>query len=237
MVKSTIIEGDALEEMAELQGAEFKAIITDPPYCSGGRAENEKMRGDVSMRREVDPEDWFNGDSMTVGTYQWFLRKCALEWNRLLEVGGSVFVFTDWRMQNYVRESVESAGFTTENLIVWDKDHFGMGSGFRYQHEFILQFTKGKFEAAELDRGNVLTYKRCSDDVHPTQKPVPLLEDLLRVSAEKGDAVLDPFAGSGSTGVAAIQRGLSFTGIERDPEHAETARNRLTNSHQQQRIE
>lgn len=237
MMIAEVIDGDALDVMADLPGGSFRVILTDPPYCSGARGESDKLRGNKSFRREVPDEDWFNGDSMTVDTYEWFLRNCALEWNRLLKVGGSVLVFTDWRMQNYVKRSIESVGFTSRNLIVWDKGSFGMGHGFRHQHEMILQFTKGDFSAEAADRGNVLTYSRPTDDDHPTQKPVPLLTDLLRVVATKGDRVLDPFAGSGSTGVAALNQNMGFVGIERDPEYADVARERINEAKPQRGID
>ena len=237
METNRVVTGDALDVMTNLPGGAFRVVLTDPPYCSGARGESDKLRGDQSFRREVPDEQWFNGDSMTVDTYEWFLRSCALEWNRLLEVGGSVLIFTDWRMQNYVRRSIESVGFTSRNLIVWDKGSFGMGHGFRHQHELILQFTKGDFTAEEHDRGNVLTHSRPTDDEHPTQKPVSLLMDLLRVVASEGDRVLDPFTGSGSTGVAAMMQDMEFVGIERDPEYANTARERIVDAESQQGLE
>jgi site-specific DNA-methyltransferase (adenine-specific) len=62
---------------------------------------------------------------------------------------------------------------------------------------------------------------------HPTQKPIALLDRVLAASAEKGDLVLDPFSGSGTTGVAALRAGCRFLGVERDPEHVELATRRL----------
>jgi len=107
--------------------------------------------------------------------------------------------------------------------LCWDKKAPGMGGGLRYQHESIALWRKGEPPALG-PIFSVLPYYRAGD-VHPHEKPVPLMKRLL--AALGGTAVLDPFMGSGSTGVAAVDMGRRFVGIEIDEAHFATACARL----------
>jgi DNA modification methylase len=115
---------------------------------------------------------------------------------------------------------------------VWDKENAGLGIGFRAQHEIILHFTYGEPVYHDKSCGNVLRVPRVRGDdrEHQTQKPVDLLRRLIRVVAPEGGTVLDPFCGSGSTGVACVLEERSFVGIERAAEHVDTARRRIADT-------
>jgi site-specific DNA-methyltransferase (adenine-specific) len=123
---------------------------------------------------------------------------------------------------------VESSNFRVNQMLVWDKLSYGLGRGFRAQHELVLHASKGTPTVYAKDTGNVLRHKRDKNTVHPAPKPVALLEQLLRVVAHRGDQVLDPFAGDGSTLVAAKRLGLRAIGIEIEARYCETAARRLT---------
>ncbi|SMO91946.1 DNA methylase [Melghirimyces algeriensis] len=159
----------------------------------------------------------------------WLLRSVAVESFRLLKDGGSFCVFTDWRMYPHLAPALESSGFRLQNMIVWNKSQMGLGRGFRPQHEIIIHLVKGKPKFYDNKTGNVITEKRVSPTrrLHQTEKPVQLLAKLIRVITPPGGVVLDPFAGSGSTLVAAKREGFSFVGIERDPEYVEIAHIRV----------
>jgi site-specific DNA-methyltransferase (adenine-specific) len=108
-------------------------------------------------------------------------------------------------------------------MLVWDKTYFGMGTFFRNQHELILHFTNGRGkDASRHDVGNVLRHKPIRNGQH-----FSLIAELLSVVTKPGDVVLDPFMGSGTTGVACAQLGRRFIGIEIEPHYFDIACERI----------
>jgi site-specific DNA-methyltransferase (adenine-specific) len=164
---------------------------------------------------------------MTTTGFVWLVREVAVHVRPLLVDGGAFFSFIDWRQWPNLVGAVESANYRINKMIVWDKETFGMGNGFRNQHELVLFASKGVPNIAEADTPDVLACKREENTWHPSPKPVPLMERLLRVAVKPGGIVLDPFMGAGSTGVAALRLGMRFIGIELDENHCRTARERL----------
>lgn len=221
MHQVTAIVDDAIEAMRELveSGVVVDAVITDPPYSSGTRREAQKgVR--KAMTRTAEDVEWFDSDSLTASGLSYLMRSCALQWLRLLKPGGHVLCFTDWRMYPTMAAAIESADLRINDCLVWDKTQFGMGRHFRNQHEFIMHFTKGVgVDAERRDVPNVLRCKPIRRGVHDTQKPERLIEDLMSVIVPKGGTVLDPFAGSGSTGRAARKLGMRAILIERSPKY------------------
>jgi len=113
--------------------------------------------------------------------------------------------------------------------IIWDKKVPGLGANFRYQHENAAIFTKGA--PGPIGVGfSVISCMRTPDH-HPHQKPIPLMKQLVKISA--GDVILDPFMGSGSTGVACAQMGRKFIGIELDPKYFDIACERISKAYAQ----
>jgi site-specific DNA-methyltransferase (adenine-specific) len=222
-----ILRGDCLQAMAALPSGTVDLVLTDPPFSSGTRREAAKgLR--KSMNRGTEDAQWFGSDSLTTNGFVFLMRSCALEWNRLLKDGGHVLCFIDWRMEAALADAIESADLRRAGLIVWDKTYFGMGSCFRNQHELILHFTKGVGSPPlRRDVGNVIAAKPIRHGDHPTEKPDELLGTLVEVVCPVGGMVLDCFAGSGSTGVAATKRGREFIGIEREPQYAAMAEQRI----------
>lgn len=222
----TLMTGDCLEGLRAVPSRSVDTVLTDPPFSSGGREATKGVR--KSMNRGVEAEDWFGSDNMTVAGFQYLMRECAQEWYRITKPGGHIFVFIDWRMVSHLASAVESADLLLRGTLVWNKTYFGMGNFFRNQHEFILHFSNGKpREASRKDVANVLSFKPKRNGDHPTQKPVPLLRELLSVVGRPGDRVLDSFNGSGATGVAALLSGMKYTGIEREPRYVDITRERL----------
>lgn len=230
---ATIYHGDSLEVMKGLAPGSANAVITDPPYCSG--AATEAGRGGAThqgLRSETMRSgrfDWFDADNMTTSGLTWLLRSVAVESGRLMARDGSLLAFCDWRMAFAVGPAMESAGFRLRNLLVWDKGSFGCGTGFRPRHEMVLHLTRRKpaFHAANV--GNVISAKRVTSKNrdHPTEKPVDLIADLIRVVCPPSGLVLDPFAGSGTTLVAALSLGRKAIGIEASEAYCEIAAKRI----------
>jgi DNA modification methylase len=226
-----VMQGDALDLLRQVPAASVDAIVTDPPYCAGAVSEASRSaaKGQGLRSENLKRFGWFTGDNMGTAGLAFLLRDVAFEAVRVVKPSGSLLVFCDWRMVATLQPAIESAGVRFQSLIVWDKGHAGLGAGFRSQHEIVLHFTFGAPEYHDRSTGNVLQVARVAADdrEHQTQKPVELLRRLIRVVAPEGGKVLDPFTGSGSTGVACVLERRAFLGFERDAVHVATARDRI----------
>jgi DNA modification methylase len=148
--------------------------------------------------------------------------------------GGILGTFIDWRGLPIAHAAATALGLTPLNLVVWTKTNAGMGSLYRSQHELLPLFKKG--DAPHVNnislgkrgrhRTNVWTYPGASSlgsdarkglQDHPTVKPTPMLQDALIDLTNRGDIILDPFLGSGSTLIAAENTGRVCRGVELDP--------------------
>lgn len=224
----SVVQGDCLDVLRTLPDACVDAVVTDPPYCSGARtAATVTNRGGMSRgaRWKAKPLD---SDQMTSTGFIWMMRQVARESLRVLRRGGWFVSFIDWRQYPALFGAVETTNLRVCNMLVWDKKSFALGNGFRNQHELALVATKGVGVPHNRSTGNVLGVKRLAkSDVHPTEKPADLMSQILAVVAPPGGVVLDPFTGSGTTGVACQREGLRFVGVEREPEYVEIARARI----------
>jgi DNA modification methylase len=223
----TLYLGDCIEVMEGLGEQSVDAVVTDPPYSSGGRPENARSLR-KSMNRTVEDDDWIRGDAMSTAGFTYLLRMCGLQWRRILRSGGHALAFIDWRMAPALGAALETADLRQHPTLVWDNQRFGMGAVFRNQHEWIVHFTVGSpSEPQRRDVGNVLGFPPVRDGDHPTEKPGPLLRTLLSVVCATGGTVLDPFAGSGSTLLAARSLDMRAIGVEADERFAEVIATRL----------
>jgi site-specific DNA-methyltransferase (adenine-specific) len=224
----TLWHGDAIEIMATMPDACVDAVITDPPYSSGGKRENVRSLR-KSMTRSVEDDDWIRGDGMGTQGYVWLLRLAGLQWRRIVVPGGHALVFNDWRMAPNLAAALETADLRQHPTLVWDKTVFGMGSIFRNQYELIVHFTVGTPNPPQRrDVGNVISCPPIRDGLHPTQKPVKLLATLLSVVCPPGGRVLDPFGGSGAVAEAARLCGRCAVLIESDERYCEASARRLS---------
>jgi DNA modification methylase len=233
---ATLYLGDALNVLQSVDHIGAHALICDPPYCSGGFTESAKrMAKGQGLRSETLMDaKWFGGDNMTTSGLQWLLRSTAVEfkWHASSEQATASF-FCDWRMVPALAPAIESAGLRYQAMPVWNKGVPGLGTGFRSQHECVLHFAIGTPEYYSSSHGNVLPSGRqpSKDRDHDTQKPLELMGKLIEVQSPPGGIVLDPFMGSGSTGVSAVRSGRHFVGIEHDPEHFATSCRRVEEAH------
>jgi DNA modification methylase len=163
--------------------------------------------------------------------------KTSLERMRLSSAPAAVaFVFMDWRHMAEVIESAAALKLELLNLCVWTKPNAGMGSLYRSQHElcFVFKLSPGlhrnnvRLGTYGRNRSNVWPYApgpgfgRAGEEghlsaLHPTVKPVGLVADAILDVTRRGDIVLDPFLGSGSTLMAAERSGRRCFGLELDP--------------------
>lgn len=134
---------------------------------------------------------------------------------------------------------IEASGARYKRAMVWVKPdampQFN-GQGPSTGHEMLISAWCGEGHSSWNGGGRpgVFTYnKNTPDSVHPTQKPLPLMRQLVHLFSNKGDTVLDPFMGSGTTGLACVQQGRKFIGIEQNPKHFEAACKRIEDAQRQ----
>lgn len=218
-----VVCGDATSERDRellLDGAHPEILLTDPPYCSGGFQESGKVTGSIGSKQSDGKGGYttptISSDNLSTRGYQ-VLMKAVL---------GAVdvkvaYIFTDWRMWVYLFDLVEGSGLGVRNMIVWNKKSPGMGNGWRAQHELVMfaHRTKPKWDNHK-GYGNVLEATRSGNELHPTQKPVEILEKLLD-NTDWAEGVLDPFGGSGTTLIAAESAGQPAYLTEIDPRYVD----------------
>jgi len=235
---ATLYLGDCREILPTLPKVD--AVITDPPYCSGGFSESGKQAAKgMGLRSETIRETgWFVNDNMTTAGLCWLMSFVSGWCQRALKEGGTLTAFTDWRMAGHLSPAIEASGLRYQNLLVWAKPSPGLGRGFRAQHELALHFSNGTPEYHSVSYGNVLTSSRvhATDREHQTQKPVGLMEPIIKTVSATDQIILDPFMGSGTTGVACMNLGRSFIGIEREPKYFDIALRRIEDAQRQGRL-
>lgn len=227
--KIELLKGDALDLLPSLAARDIAAVITDPPYCSGGMQATGRMKQKDDGGYNPVRDRWILGDSMSTEVYRDWLRKILRMCMDSCVDGGQAFVFTDWRMWPVVQYAGETAGWTTAQMVVWDKTIKGMGRFWMNQHELVWCGFKNKRQHPKSGQGNLWRGGKPKGQLHPNAKPVGLIRYLLESVAVDG-AVLDPFMGTGSVGVAARMSGRDFIGIDVDGEWIDEARANVLNA-------
>ena len=225
----TLYHGDCLDvlESIDLCPESVAAVVTDPPYASGARTEAGKSSSGAMLRGVRWATKPIDNDQMTSAGFVWLIREVCQRVRPALIEGGSVLSFIDWRQWPNLVGAIETTNLRVNNMLVWDKESYGLGNGYRVQHELICHASKGMPRVVDRGVGNVLRAKRVPNDDHPSPKPVPLMSDLMRVVSDVGDLIVDPFAGGGATLVAASLSGRRSIGIESEEGHCETIARRL----------
>jgi DNA modification methylase len=213
-----------------LEGRKAQVVITDMPY-------GVKIEGHASGKGKTRHRPFLmGGDEMTDEQLHAFYVQSFEKIVRYSDPGAIVYSAIDWRNFALMQAAAREASLELVNLVVWVKDNPGMGSFYRSGHELFLVLRNGSTQHQNnvqlgrfgRNRVNVWNYAGANDfgrgggegDLlakHPTPKPVPLLAGALLDSTRRGDLVLDPFVGSGSTIIAAEQTGRIAAGIELDP--------------------
>ncbi|MEU6562671.1 DNA-methyltransferase [Nocardia nova] len=227
-----VVCGEALSVMRRLPTAAFDAIVTDPPYCSGGtftadrtsRSAAEKYVSSDSVQGHAMPD--FAGDQRDQRSFTLWCNFWLSEALRVVRPGGVALVFTDWRQLPSVSDALQTAGWRWRGIVVWAKTNARPQPGFCNQSEYVLWASHG-----QLDRDHKPPYlpgvftigsPKGKARKHITAKPLTLMQQLVRSTPERG-LILDPFAGSGTTGAAALREGRRFFGIEASSRYARLA--------------
>lgn len=229
--------GDATDAAALdrlMAGEPARLVITDPPY-------NVRIDGHVTGKGKRRHRAFaMASGEMTPEAFQAFLaRSLGAAVAHSLD-GALAFVFMDWRHLAELQAAARALGLDQLNLVVWSKTNAGMGSLYRSQHELIAVVKSGTALHVNnvalgrygRNRTNVWTYPgantfrrgRLEDlEAHPTVKPIALIADAIQDASNRGDTVLDPFVGSGTTILAVERMGRRCRAVEIDPLYCDVA--------------
>ncbi|KML57091.1 DNA methyltransferase (plasmid) [Burkholderia cenocepacia] len=205
---SYLYNGDCLVAMPKLAPESVDCIVTDPPYLV-----NFRDRSGRSIANDV------NGD---------WLAPAFAEMFRVLKRDAVCISFYGWNKVDLFFDAWKAAGFRVCGHIVFTKNYASKAGLVRYQHESAYVLAKGRPAAPENPISDVMPFQYSGNRHHPTEKPVSALRTLISAFTQPGDVVLDPFAGSGSTCVAARELGRRYIGIELDATYYAAAKSRLS---------
>mgnify|MGYP001568393488 FL=1 len=254
MKKNQLYLGDCIEVMTnQIEKESVDLVFADPPYNLSGNGlhwKGNKTGGDWYMVNE----EW---DRMSAPEYLLFTRKWIGGAYRVLRDGGSIYISCTFHNISEVMIVLKQLDFKINNIITWQKTNAMPNMTrrvFTHSTEFVVWAVKGKkwiFNYEELRKMNPDKQKdgslkqmrdvwqlplvqgkeriRGKDNraIHPTQKPEEMLRRIILASSNKGDIVLDPFLGSGTTTVVAKKLGRNWIGIEKDKKYFKVAENRM----------
>jgi DNA modification methylase len=235
--KHRLLCGSCLEsEIWErlMAGAEAAMSFTDPPY-------NVPIAGHVSGLGKAQHREFAMGSGeMSEAEFTSFLTAFLEHCSEHLRDGAVLCVCIDWRHAFELQSAARASGLTLLNICVWNKTNAGMGSLYRSKHELVLILKKGKaphrnnvelgrhgrYRTNVWDYAGANSFGRTRDQDladHPTVKPVSLVADAIRDVTARGEIIVDPFMGSGTTILAAERTGRIAYGTEIDPAYVDVA--------------
>jgi len=204
---NTIIQADCTKAMADLEAGSVDFVLTDPPYLIDYRGR--------------DGRSVMNDDNI-----RW-LRPAFSQIYRVLKPASFCVSFYAWNRVHLFMAAWRDAGFRPVGHIVFRKRYASAARFLRYEHEVAYLLAKGDVQPPAQPIPDVIEFRYTGNKLHPTQKPTDALTPLISAFCPPGGVVLDPFAGSGSTLIAAKQLGRRFIGFEIDAQHHRTATLRL----------
>lgn len=230
-----LLHGDALVVLPTLAAETIDCVITDPPYNSRCRTSTQdaarSTRSKYVSSHAAHTFADFEGDNRDQRSFTYWLTLLLGESYRLARPGASGLVFCNWDQLPATSDALQAAGWTWRGIIPWRKTiSRPYRDGFRRECEYVLWGSRG-----ELSHHPTPVYlpglvegsqPRGDNRHHITQKPIAVMRQLSRI-CRQGGTVLDPCAGAGNTGIAALAEDRAFLGIEITEHYAGIARQRL----------
>jgi DNA modification methylase len=204
---NTVLLGDCISIMQSLPANSIDFILTDPPYLV-----RYQDRDGRSIQNDSN-SDW--------------LVPAFAEAYRVLKQDRFMISFYGWTQVDKFFHAWRSAGFRIIGHLVFRKQYASKSRFLKYQHEQAYLLAKGDPALPEYPIPDVIDMPYSGNKLHPTQKPVAALKQLIETFSQKQDLVLDPFCGSGSTLLAAKILNRRYLGIELDPQYHAAAKRRL----------
>jgi site-specific DNA-methyltransferase (adenine-specific) len=228
--------GDCLEVLPTLEAGSVRLLWTDPPFG------HKNADGDFLSRRADIMRDGNGTIQSPIANDDQDSMRAVVDGMLRLSVpllcedcccccccggggggGGPTFA--------WVADRMDRDGLSFFHSVIWDKKNPGIGWRFRRQHEMVMVAHKDGGKLAWVDskasQRNIISISKPRLKNHPNEKPLGLVEIFLRLTTSTEDLVLDPFMGSGTTGVACVKAGRKFIGIEKEPKYFEIAVKRI----------
>lgn len=207
---------DCLEGLKDIPDNSADLIVTDPPYGIDFQSNwRGRDRAIPKIKNDKTPFIWWIYDAA-----------------RVLKDTGGLVCFARWDTQEIFRSCLEIGGLRVQNVCVWAKGGGGMGNlkaQFSPDHEVFIFATKPDFQFPAKRPASVLKVNKVPSNklVHPNEKPVELIAQLVESLSKPGDCVLDAFMGSGTTAVACLKTGRNYIGFELDEKYHAIAMQRI----------
>ncbi len=216
-----VIQGDCLEVMKDIPDKSIDMILTDPPYrvISGGSKEfggfrasclDTENKGKIFKHNDILISEWLP------------------EVKRVMKDNSQGYIFINQlNLRDYLNE-LEKNDLYVHRVLVWDKMISTWTRFYMKQYEFVIFFKKGNAKSINKQgTPDILRVKNPRNKLHPTEKPIELLQVFVENSSNENDTILDPFAGSGTTGVACKNTNRNYILIEKEPEYIDIINKRL----------
>ena len=213
---------DCLNVLKDIEDNSIDLVVTDPPYevITGGRNGGVKGKpsGILTENKQL---------MKSIPKADLWLSECF----RVMKDGTHIYIMTNTlNLTNYLN-IINSVGFKLHNLLVWNKNNTTPNRWYMKNCEYVIFARKGF--AKSINNPSSQTVHNFDNIIgnkkHPTEKPVDLMKLYVENSSQVGDTVLDPFMGSGSTGVACKELGRNFIGVELDKQYFDIAESRIGN--------
>ena len=212
-IEAEMHNGCGIKMLKGLAADSMDLIVTDPPYrtISGGSGPSSPIhRRPAGMLKKNDGRI-FEHNAIAFSDY-------LPDLFRVLRPGGHMYLMVNFLNLEEALAETRRAGLGIHNLLIWQKNNATPNRWYMKNVEYVIFARKGTARAIN-DKGSKTchSFDNVRGKSHPTEKPVDLLRFYIENSSQPGDTVLDPFMGTGSTGVAAVLSGRSFLGAEIDP--------------------
>ena len=205
--------GDCLELMKDIPDGSVDLVLTDPPY---GMAFKSNYRKEKYNEIQNDK------------SLEW-LERYISECYRVLKNNSAIYCFCSWHNVDVFKQAIEKK-FKVKNILIWEKNNTSMGDlkgSYAPKYEMIIFAHKGRKLLNGFRYADIIKANRTGNKLHPTEKPVDLLELFIKNSSDENAVVFDGFMGSGSCGVACVNTNRNFIGIELDENYFKIAKERI----------
>lgn len=225
-----IYRTDCIEGLHAIRPNSIPLVLTDIPYNELNKRAKPQKKGKDSP----GPKEWgawsrgynlFKGDADTLSfdlhVFCYLVSRVS---------SGTAIIFCGTEQVSTIRKAFVQFGYTTR-LLVWEKTNPSPFHGQRFFLSGIETAVFARKTGAAYNgfcRNTVFRFARARSDIHPTQKPVPLMRELIRLCSEPGDVVLDPCIGSGTTAEAALLEGRHYLGFDKNRSYVSAAKKRLS---------
>lgn len=214
--ENEIYNENCITAMADMPAACVDMILTDPPYNIA-----------FQSQRRAEKFEIIANDDLPDAEFEQLLTTYFAECYRVLKPDTFLISFMSWKTIPFFERTITAAGFTIKAMPIWVKNNFGLGFYTRPQYEPMYLAMKGEPKPPKTAISDIQKFARESDLEHSCQKPIPLLQTLIRTFAPEGGLIFDGFMGSGSTAVAARKLRCKYIGFEIDTKTYKAAQNRI----------